>query len=156
MSQFQLTGLSHETFAPLFAMTDEALRGIGARRVVAEASRGYPCRVSLQDAEMGDELLLLPYEHHAVDSPYRASGPIYVRRYARRAVLAPGQLTPYVTSRVISVRAYDANHWMVGAGVCEGTALAAELHRCLADRRAAYIHLHNAGPGCFSCRVERC
>jgi len=31
----------------------------GARRVIADSTPGYPCRVSLADAAVGDELLLL-------------------------------------------------------------------------------------------------
>lgn len=156
MAGYQLVGLSHEPFADLFGMTEEQLRSRGARRIVADSGQGFPCRVSLQDAQQGEELLLLPYEHQAVDSPYRASGPIYVRRGARQRVLAPGELTPYVTGRLMSLRAYDADHWMIGAEVCPGTELAAELDRRFADERVAYIHLHNARPGCFSCLVQRC
>lgn len=156
MAGYQLVGLSREPFAPWFEMTDEQLRQRGARWVIADSRPGFPCRVSLQDADEGEELLLLPFVHHAVESPYRSSGPIYVRRNARQAVLAPGELTPYVTGRLISVRAYDAGHWMVGAEVCAGKDLAPELARRFADGRVAYVHLHNARPGCFSCLVRRC
>ena len=155
MSSFRLVGLSAENFEPFFAMSDGELAELGARRVVADEAFGFPCRVSLADAEVGDELLLLPFEHLSTRSPYRASGPVFVRRGVPRAVLAPGELPPYVTRRWMSVRAYDANDMMVDADVCDGAEARAVIERMLADDAVAFIHLHNAKRGCFSCRVER-
>ena len=155
MSSFRLVGLAAENFEPFFAMGDAELAAVGARRVVADAPTGFPCRVSLVDASVGDELLLLPHEHLSTGSPYRASGPVYVRRGAARAVLAPDAIPPYVTRRVMSVRAYDAGDMMVDADVCEGTRVREVIERFVADDGVAFIHLHNAKRGCFSCRVER-
>jgi hypothetical protein len=42
-----------------------------------------PCRVSLTDAQPGDEILLVNYEHHPVDSPYRRRYAVYVRKDER-------------------------------------------------------------------------
>jgi len=155
MSSFRLVGLAAENFEPFFAMSDDELAALGAHRVTADAPIGFPCRVSLADAEAGDELLLLPFEHLSTRSPYRASGPVFVRRGVPRAVLAPGEIPPYVTRRVMSVRAYDANDMMVDADVCDGKEARAVIERLLADDAVAFIHLHNAKRGCFSCRVER-
>src|SRR3954470_17176554 len=99
MSAFRLVGLDAENFAPLFAMSDHELAALGARRVTADAMPGFPCRVSLVDAEVGETLLLLPFEHLGTRSPYRSSGPVFVRSGARRAALAPGVVPPYVTHR---------------------------------------------------------
>jgi hypothetical protein len=155
MSSFRLVGLAAENFEPFFAMSDDELAALGARRVVADAPTGFPCRVSLADAAPGDELLLLPFEHLSTRSPYRASGPVFVRRGVPRAVLPPGEIPSYVTRRAMSVRAYDANDMMVDADVCDGTHVRGALDRMLADDAVAFIHLHNAKRGCFSCRVER-
>ena len=155
MSSFRLVGLAAENFEPFFAMSDAELAALGARRVVADAPVGFPCRVSLADAEAGDELLLLPFEHLGTRSPYRASGPVFVRKGASRAVLEPGVLPPYVTRRWMSVRAYDADDMMVAAEVCDGAEVRAVIERLIADEAVAFIHLHNAKRGCFSCRVER-
>jgi hypothetical protein len=155
MTSFRLVGLAAENFEPLFAMSDDELAALGARRVLADAPVGFPCRVSLVDAQAGDELLLLPFEHLSARSPYRASGPVFVRRGVPRAVLAPGEIPPYVTRRAMSVRAYDASDMMVDADVCDGKEARAVIERLLADDAVAFIHLHNAKRGCFSCRVER-
>jgi Protein of unknown function (DUF1203) len=78
---FRILGLKPESFAPLFALSAEALRAHGAVRRIADARLpGYPCRISLTDAEPGDEMLLVNHEHHAVDSPYRMRFAIYVRK----------------------------------------------------------------------------
>jgi len=155
MSSFRLVGLAPDPFIPLFALATDELAARGARRVVATAKPGFPCRIGLVDAEPGDELLLLPFEHQPENSPYRASGPIYVKAGARRRVLDVGEIPDYVRLRQISLRAYDAGHMIVGAEVCAGAAVGAEIERQFADPRVAYIHLHNAKRGCFSCLVER-
>jgi hypothetical protein len=151
---FQLAGIDHEQFEPLFQLSDEQLQRYGAVRRFVSNSPGYPCRISLQDAEVGEELLLLPYEHQPAASPYRASGPIYVRRDAKRRTLAVGEMPSYVTSRLISVRAYDSAHMIIAASVCEGMLVAQEIER-LFHEQVSYIHLHNAKRGCFSCKVNR-
>ena len=155
MSSFRLVGLAAENFEPFFAMSDGELAALGARRMVADAPTGFPCRVSLEDAAVGDELLLLPFEHLSTGSPYRASGPIFVRKGARRAVLPAGEIPPYVTRRLMSVRAYDADDMMLDADVCEGARVREALERFVADPAVVFVHLHNAKRGCFSCRVER-
>lgn len=154
-TQFALVGIEHSPFETLFDLSDEQLREHAAERCVATEVPGYPCRISLEDARVGEELLLLPYVHQPAESPYRSSGPIYVRRGARQRRLPVGEVPRYVSSRLMSVRAYDAAHMIVAASVCEGNAVAADIEACFARDDVAYIHLHNARRGCFSCRVER-
>jgi hypothetical protein len=155
MVSFQLSGIPYEPFAPMFALSDQELREINARRVIADSTPGYPCRVSLTDAVLGEELLLLPYEHQPARSPYRSSGPIFVRKDAVQKTLDPGAVPDYVRSRLMSVRADDAVHQMTDAAVCAGTEAAAVIQRMFARPDVAYIHLHNANRGCFSCTVHR-
>jgi hypothetical protein len=153
---FQLVGIAHEPFAPLFELSDAELARRGIVRCVADSGFGYPCRVSLEDATVGDELLLLNHAHHDVDSPYRATGPIFVRRGQRQRALEPGAIPPYVTRRLISLRVYDTGHMMLSADVVDGGAVRDALMRLFGDPSAAYVHLHNAKPGCFSCLARRC
>ena len=155
MPSFQLVGLPAEPFKPLFELPDSKLATLGAKRVVATEHPGYPCRISLLDAEIGEELLLLTYAHHRVASPYQASGPIYVRRGAKQRILQIGEVPAYVRRRLISARAYDAAHMMVSAEVCEGIDVSSHIERLLLDERVEYVHLHNARRGCFSCLATR-
>ncbi|HXA35856.1 MAG TPA: DUF1203 domain-containing protein [Steroidobacteraceae bacterium] len=152
---FQLVGLPFEPFAPLFSLPEQALSDLNARRVTATAKPGFPCRVSLVDAEIGEELILLPYSHQPASSPYRSSGPIFVRKAAQQCKLDPGVVPDYVGLRQMSVRAYDSAHMMTDATVCEGKDVAATLRGMFDDSKVSYIHLHNAKRGCFSCRVDR-
>lgn len=155
MSSFQLVGLPYDSFSKLFGWSDDELAEVNARRVVADAPLSYPCRVSLADAEPGERLLLLPYTHLGVQSPYRSSGPIFVREGAIQRVEAVDHIPPYVTRRLISARAYDESGMMVEANVCEGFEAAALIRQMFANQKASYLHLYNAKPGCFSCRVNR-
>lgn len=152
---FQLEGIQHHPFEPLFALSDAELANQGIVRCYADSDFGFPCRVSLEDAAAGDELLLLHHLHQPVSSPYRASGPIYVRRGQAQRVLAPGVVPEYVTRRLISIRAYDSQHMMVSADVVEGAGVAGALAQLFADPAVSYVHLHNARRGCFFCHVRR-
>jgi uncharacterized protein DUF1203 len=66
---FRITGMPAENFAPLFDLSDAELKARGGVR--RKASGREPCRVSLTDAEPGDDLILVNYEHLPVATPYR-------------------------------------------------------------------------------------
>ena len=89
---FQVTALRRDDFEELFGLDDEALARRSAKRCVADRQPGYPCRVSLQDAEPGERLILVPFDHQPAQSPYRASGPIFVREAAQTARLPPATI----------------------------------------------------------------
>jgi len=154
-TNFRIAGLSLAQFKPLFSLDDNELAQKGARRLTVNAKPGFPCRVSLQDAEIGERIILVPFVHHDVESPYRASGPIFVRETAKRVELAPGEIPDVVASRVMSVRAYNDKGMMVNAAVTPGKELKSQIEELFADSGISYLHLHNAGAGCYSCRVER-
>ena len=80
---YAIEGLAREQFEPLFAMSDEELLARNARRVIADADRGFPCRVSLCDAKAGEALILLNHVSHDVATPFRSSYAIYVSETAR-------------------------------------------------------------------------
>jgi len=151
MPSFQLVGLDPAPFAHLFDLPDAELEVRDIRRVRADADTGFPCRVSLEDARLDDELLLLPFQHQPAAGPYRASGPIYVRKGSRQKRLPPGVVPPYVTRRQISLRAYDAGHAIIDAEVVDGVDVARQLVTLFANPGVRYVHLHNAKRGCFSC-----
>lgn len=152
---FRFVALPAESFAPLFDLTDAELRAIGARRWVADEKPGFPCRVSLADAEVGESLLLLSFTHHDVDGPYRASGPIFVRRGAVTAKPAVGEVPALLAHRQLSLRAYSEKAMLVAGEVVAGQEVRAAIERLFADPKVHYLDVHNAGPGCFNCRVER-
>jgi hypothetical protein len=152
---FRIVGLPAERFAYLFALSDAELAVQGAVRRTADARNpGYPCRVSLTDSRPGDELILVNYEHHEVESPYRMRFAIYVRKGEEtydKADDVPEQLR----LRTLAVRAFDADAMMAGWELVEGRDLEAAIERLFANPRAAYLHIHYAAPGCYAARVER-
>ena len=115
-----------------------------------------PCRVSLRDAVPGEVSILLHWEHHAAPaSPYRASGPIFVRQGASETASFVNHVPEQQRIRLPSVRAYDADGMMVDAEVTPGAELEALIGRCFRRPEVAYLHAHNARRGCYSCRVDR-
>jgi hypothetical protein len=155
MTAFQFVALSYEQFAPLFHLGDTDLGAMNARRVVVDEKPGVPCRVSLADAEVGETVLLLPFTHHDVASPYRASGPIYVRSGAHTAMPAVGEIPLMFRHRLLSLRAYDQAAMLINAAVANGTELETTIGDLFRDPAVRYLHIHNARPGCYNCRVVR-
>ncbi|PYL95197.1 MAG: DUF1203 domain-containing protein [Verrucomicrobia bacterium] len=154
-TNFRIVGLPLAQFQPLFSLADNELAQRGGCRLNVDAKPGFPCRVSLKDAEIGEQVILLPFAHHDVESPYRASGPIFVRENAQQADLSPGEIPEVVASRVMSVRAYSDKGMMVNAAVTPGKELKSQIEKFFGDAKISYLHLHNAGAGCYSCRVQR-
>jgi hypothetical protein len=93
--------------------------------------------------------------HQPTNSPYRATGAIFVRENAVQAKLQPSQIPAVVQRRTMSVRGYDAEGIMKNARVVEGRVLKGIIDEFFADEHVAYLHLHNAGAGYYSCRVDR-
>jgi len=152
---YTLSGLEPAIFEPLFQLDEEALAACGMRWMYVDEPVGFPCRISLEDAPVGERVLLLPFVHQDSRSAYRASGPIFVRRGVGEARRITGELPPYLTRRLLSVRAYDAMDDMVDADVIDGASAAPRIERYLARDEVAYLHLHFAKRGCFACRVDR-
>lgn len=152
---FRITGLPAEPFAPLFDLSDAELARRGAVRRIADGRRpGYPCRISLTDSQPGEELLLVNYEHHPVDSPYRMRFAVYVRRGEKRYD-AIDEIPEQLRLRTLAARAFDAEGMMVGWEMVEGARLEGAIDRLLDEPRAAYLHIHYAAPGCYAARVDR-
>ncbi len=147
---FRIRGLSPEPFAHLFALSDEALAGQGIARVTADAPQSAPCRISLEDAEPGERLLLLSYEHQPQAGPFRQSGPIFVREAARRAFDAVDRVPPAFAVRTLSARAYDPAGMMLEGELVAGAELGPLLEDWLARKEVDRVHLHYARRGCFA------
>jgi hypothetical protein len=111
--------------------------------------------VSLQDAEPGERVILLPFQHQPGASPYQASGPIFVREAATDVVPPPNVVPELLRTRLLSVRAYDTADLMIAAAIVDGTTLETAIERSLGDSRVSYLHVHFAGPGCYACRIDR-
>ena len=152
---FRISGLPVADFSHLLSLDDEALDRAGVTRCIVDEAGAYPCRVTLEDAEPGEEVLLLNYAHQAAQTPYASTGPIFVRRNAHATRVVVNEVPDQQRRRLLSVRAYDASGWMTDADVTDGTALESLINRFLGDPQVDYLHVHNARRGCYACRVVR-
>ena len=152
---FRYKGLAAAPFSSLFALGDAELAARGMQRMIVDEKPGFPCRISLEDAEPGERVVLLPFRHQTANSPYRASGPIFVREGAVETFDGAGALPPVLRERLLSVRAYDGVGNMVDADVVEGPEVETLLARLFARPGVDYAHIHFARRGCYACRVER-
>jgi len=154
MSGFVIRGLDSAPFAPLFALDDEALAALDARRVVANGA-GYPCRVSLEDAEPGETLILANFEHLPVATPFRSRHAVYVRQGAGDPAEYRDAVPEQFRSRMLSLRAFDETGMMIEADLADGREVETTIERMLAMPAVAYLHAHFAKPGCFAARIDR-
>jgi hypothetical protein len=154
-TSFQFIALPYEQFAHLFNSSDSELEAAGACLKKVDQKPGFPCRVSLVDAEVGETVLLTHFTHHDVASPYRGSGAIYIRRGAATTAPAVNEIPFMFTHRLLSVRGYDTRGMLLDTGVVEGSELADLIEQLFSNNRVNYLHIHNAGPGCFNCSVVR-
>lgn len=151
---YRIAGLDPAPFAPLFALSDAELAERGARRVTASADRGFPCRVSLDDARQGESLILIHHTSHDVATPYRSAYAIYVREGAE-----PGEFVdavpPVFAGRPLGLRGFDAQGMLRDARLALPDEAEAAIQSLFAKPEIAYIDAHNAAHGCFAARIER-
>lgn len=152
---FQIHALEAQQFAPLFALSDAELFERSARRVTVDANPGFPCRVSLTDAALGETVILLNFNHLTGATPYAASHAIHVREGAVQAKPQRGEVPLVLSRRLLSVRGFGADQMMIAADVIEGAELAARLPIMFADPAIMFVDIHNARQGCFAARATR-
>ncbi len=152
---WRIEALPFEPFTRFFAMSDAQLAGVGARRWIADAPGRAPCRVSLQDADAGEALVLVNHAHLTDEtSPYRAAGPIFVREaavMARPITRAPEMLR----KRPLSLRIYDRRNMMIEGQVIDGSELDARLAQWFENPHVEQAHIHFAPRGCYLARAVR-
>lgn len=153
---FVVTGLPAEEFTPLFGRSEADLAALGVIRKVAACKPGYPCRITLEDAEPGETLLLLNHESHKASTPYRSSFAIFVRENASKAATFENELPPVMQGRPIALRIFNIDRMLIGADLGrDGAETKAKIEKIFADHDAAYIHAHNAMHGCFVAEIRR-
>lgn len=152
---YQISPLQLSEFQHLINADDAVLAQEGVIRLKADVKPGYPCRISLQDAEPGESVLLLNYEHQSVATPYRSSHAIIIRENADQAEPFINQVPDLLRVRVLSVRGFDRVGMMIEADVVDGATLETAIEEMFGNAAVEYLHIHNAKPGCFAARVDR-
>jgi hypothetical protein len=152
---FRIRGLRPEPFSHLYGLPDQELQAHCARRFVADSDCGFPDRVEMRDATAGESLLLVNFVHQPANTPYHASHAIFVLEGAQAAFDRIGEVPQSMRTRVLSLRAFDAEHMMVDADVVDGREVETLIAWLFADSRTAYVHAHYARRGCYAARIDR-
>jgi len=149
---YRIAGLDPAPYKPLFGLSDDDLakRGI-VRMTVTDPT--FPCRVSLVDRPIGEEVLLLNHVSHDVANPYRASHAIFVADTKRAEFI--DEIPPVFETRVLSLRGFDRNGMMIEAMLAQPGEADAGIRKLFENSEVETIHAHNAVRGCFSARIER-
>lgn len=152
---FRISGLCPKPFQAFFGLPDDELAALGIKRYSVDAQPGFPDRIEMKDAEVGQRVLLLNHVHQPANTPYRASHAIFVREGAKQAYDAVDQIPESMRIRLLSLRAFSDDGMMIDADVAEGTALEPVIMRMFANPAVSYVHAHNAKQGCYSGRIDR-
>ena len=150
---YRIEGLAPEPFEPLFGMGEADLSARKARRAVADGP-GYPCRVSLEDAEPGEALVLVNHISQDAATPFHATHAIYVRKDAT-AALYTDEVPPIFATRTLGLRGFDEAGMMRGALLAAPGEADARIRELFERPEIVEIHAHNAALGCFLARVDR-
>ena len=150
---YRIEGLAPEPFEALFGMSDTALAARNARRAVADGP-GYPCRVSLEEAEPGEELVLVNHVSQAAPTPFRAAHAIYVRKAAERGAYIDS-VPPLFGTRTLGLRAFAGEGMLRDAVLAVPGEADAKIRDLFERPEIAEIHAHNAAAGCFAARIVR-
>lgn len=151
---YAIKGLDPAAFAHLFELDDAQLEARGMVRMTVD-NPGFPCRVTLRDCEVGEEVLLLNHVSHDGDNPYRASHAIFVSKSATDAANYVDSIPPALDRRILSLRTFDSNGMMVEAALAQPGEADPAIRKLFANPAAAHIDAHNAVRGCFSARIDR-
>ena len=152
---YRFRGLEPDHYRHLFGLSDAELAKHGAVRMIADASPGFPCRISLDDAAPGESLLLLNHVSHDADGPYRASHAIFVGEGVGEAADFVDRIPPALDRRVLSLRAFDGAGMMIDAALAQPGEADEALRRLLTNLAVDHVDAHNAVCGCFAARARR-
>jgi len=152
---YVVKGLDPQPFAELFGLADEELAARGVVRKAVTGNPGFPCRITLEDREVGESVLLLNHVSHDVANPYRASHAIFIAEGAGRAAEYVDEVPPVFATRVLSLRGFDAEGMMAEALLTQPGEADEGIRKLFANPEITTIHAHNAARVCFSARIER-
>ncbi len=152
---FRITGLDPAPFQHLFGLPEEGLAQHGAIRYIAEPGSGFPDRIELADAAVGQSVLLVNYLYQPAETPYRGSHAIFVREGAQTPFDAVDTIPQALRPRLLSLRAFDVDHMMIDADIVDGAEVEGLIERLFANPQTAYAQAHFARRGCFAARIDR-
>src|SRR5438093_3167217 len=155
MTAFRILPVPQSVADQIRAKRSDDHGNVGIQPTRTDEPRALPCRVCLEEASVGEELLLFSYSPFERPVPYRNVGPIFVHASGCKPYDRPAIVPDLMRRRLLALRGYDAEHRMIECDIVEGAVLESLIERFFANPAVAYIHAHNARAGCFLCRIER-
>ena len=152
---YRIRGLDPAPYRPLFGLADHELAARGIVRMIVTEKPSFPCRVTLEDRDIGEQVLLLNHVSHDVANPYRASHAIFVTEGEIEAAEFIDEVPPVFATRTLSLRGFDDQGMMAQAVLIEPGEADEGIRRLFANPDVATIHAHNATRGCFAAKIER-
>jgi hypothetical protein len=152
---YRIKGLDPAPYKPLFGLPDSELGARGIVRMTVTKKPSFPCRISLTDRDLGEQVLLLNHVSHDVANPYRASHAIFVTEGEEQAAEFIDEVPPVFENRILSLRGFDKDGMMVDAILTQPGEADGRIRELFANPEIETIHAHNAGRGCFSAKIER-
>lgn len=152
---YRIEGLEREAYAGLLGLPDDELAARNVRRVTADSKPGFPCRVTLEDAEPGESLILFNHVSHDVPTPFRSAYAIYVRETAAEPACYVDETPPVFEGRTLGLRGFDAEGMLRGALLAPPGEADAAITALFSRPEIETIHAHNAAAGCFAAKIVR-
>ena len=151
---YAIKGLDPAPYAPLFELDEAELGARGMTRMTVD-NPNFPCRISLRDCDIGDEVILLNHVSHDGNNPYRASHAIFVSKSATQAADYVDAIPPALERRILSLRAFNTDGMMIDATLAQPGEADIAIRKLFANPAADHIDAHNAIRGCFAARIDR-
>ena len=152
---FQISGVDAAPFRDLYGLSDEDLAVRGVKRYAVDETPGFPDRIEMRDAAVGETVLLVNYVHQPAETPYRASHAIFIREGAEDKYVVRDEVPDVLRARKLSLRAFDGAHMMVEAALVDGDEVEHAIEGFFRNPAISYIHIHFAARGCFAGLAER-
>ncbi|MDJ0978801.1 MAG: DUF1203 domain-containing protein [Erythrobacter sp.] len=152
---YVIEGLDPAAFKPYFGLDDTQLKSRNAARFQVDAKPGYPCRVSLEDAQVGETVILLNHVSRADNTPYRASHAIFVRERLGEGARFRNAVPEVFHSCILSLRGFDEAGMIIDARLRQPGEADSDLRGLFENDAVVEIDVHNAIRGCFSARARR-
>jgi len=152
---FRITGLAPEPFQHLFGQSDVDLNAQGVFRYRADTCPGFPDRIEMREARVGESLLLLNHTCQAASSPYHAKHAIFVIEGASQKYSEIDTVPEVMANRLLSLRGFDSAGMMLDGQVVQGAKITDMIAQFFDNPKIDYIHAHNASRGCYSGRIDR-
>ncbi len=152
---YRITGLSAKPFRYLYGLSNQDLESYGAKRYVADNAPGYPDRIEMRDAGLGESLILVNHTYQPAKNAYHGRHAIFVLEGAENTYDTIDIIPEVLRIRPISLRAFDKNHEIIDADLIDGSKLETLIRHFFDNPQVIYLHAHNAKRGCYAGRIDR-